>query len=124
MTTAVQNACQKSAFGESPTNWPVDRIRDRLGAIVGGEWGDDPEAHDEGVEIPVIRVADIRGLDVLTEGLTLRRVKHSKLQGRLIGKRTLLLEKSGGRRKRTRWSCRSRKKYRFCCDLLKFHGED
>ncbi len=96
MTTAVQNACQKSAFGESPTNWPVDRIRDRLGAIIGGEWGDDPEAHDEGVEIPVIRVADIRGLDVLTEGLTIRRVKHSKLQGRLIGKRTLLLEKSGG----------------------------
>ncbi len=89
-------AAQKSIFGESPSTWPIDRIRDRLGAIVGGEWGDDPASHDEGIEIPVIRVADIRGLVVTTEDLTIRRVKESKLLGRIIGKRTLLLEKSGG----------------------------
>ncbi len=96
MSISTPIAAQKSIFGESPSTWHIDRIRDRLGAIVGGEWGDDPEAHDEGIVIPVIRVADIRGLDVATEDLTIRRVKESKLPGRLIGKRTLLLEKSGG----------------------------
>ena len=96
MTTPTPNADEVSIFGASPDTWRIDRIRDRLGAIVGGEWGDDPDAHDEGVEIPVIRVADIWGLDVETEDLTIRRVKESKLPGRLIGKRTVLLEKSGG----------------------------
>jgi len=96
MSISTSITTQKSIFGESPATWHVDRIRDRLDGIVGGEWGDDPEAHDEGVEIPVIRVADIRGLDVATEDLTIRRVKETKLPGRLIGKRTLLLEKSGG----------------------------
>lgn len=96
MNTSTSNANQKSVFGECPSTWHVDRIRDRLEPIVGGEWGDDPEAHEDGVEIPVIRVADIRGLDVANEDLTIRRVKESKLPGRLIGKRTLLLEKSGG----------------------------
>lgn len=92
---------QKSIFGNCPTTWTVDRLRDRLNGIVGGEWGDDPEAYDDGVEIPVIRVADIRGIDVATEALTIRRVKESKLSGRLIGKRTLLLEKSGGGEQKT-----------------------
>ena len=96
MTTPSPHADEASIFGASPHTWRIDRIRDRLGAIVGGEWGDDPDAHDDGVEIPVIRVADIRGLDVETEDLTIRRVKDSKLPGRLIGKRTVLLEKSGG----------------------------
>ena len=96
MTASTLVANHMSAFGHAPPAWRVDRVRDRLRGIVGGEWGDDPDAHDEGVEIPVIRVADIRGLDVATEDLTIRRVKSSKLCGRLIGKRTLLLEKSGG----------------------------
>jgi type I restriction enzyme S subunit len=96
MKRTVTNMVKMGLFSEAPITWRIDRIRDRLGAIVGGEWGDDPDAHDEGVEIPVIRVADIRGFDVETEGLTIRRVKESKLPGRLIGKRTVLLEKSGG----------------------------
>jgi type I restriction enzyme, S subunit len=96
MSVSDATSQQQSVFGTAPSDWVVDRIRDRLGVIVGGEWGDDPEAHDEGVEIPVIRVADIRGLDVKTDELTIRRVKESKLPGRLIGKRTILLEKSGG----------------------------
>ena len=96
MSTAKPNADQVSVFGQAPETWRIDRIRDRLDAIVGGEWGDDPDAHDEGVEIAVIRVADVRGMDVSTEDLTIRRVKESKLPGRLIGERTLLLEKSGG----------------------------
>jgi type I restriction enzyme S subunit len=96
MITSKAKAGGNSIFGDSPNTWPIDRIRDHLGAIVGGEWGDDPDAHDEGVEIPVIRVADIRGLAVKTEDLTIRRVKKSKLSGRLIGQRTVLIEKSGG----------------------------
>lgn len=85
-----------SIFGESPKDWPIDRIRDRLASIVGGEWGDDPDAHDDGVLIPVIRVADIRGIDLAVENPTIRRVKESKLTRRIIGPRTVLLEKSGG----------------------------
>lgn len=85
-----------SIFGSSPEGWRVDRIKDHLSAVVGGDWGDDPDAHDEGVLIPVIRVADIRGIDLTVEDLTIRRVKESKLSGRLIGPRTILLEKSGG----------------------------
>ncbi|MDH4185538.1 MAG: restriction endonuclease subunit S [Nitrospira sp.] len=96
MSTSTPIVDQKSIFGESPANWRIDRIRDRLNGVVGGEWGDDPESHDEGVEIPVVRVADIKELDIETENLTIRRVKASKLPGRLIGQRTLLLEKSGG----------------------------
>lgn len=87
---------ESSLLGQSPDNWRVDRIRDHLSGIVGGEWGDDPDAHDEGVELPVIRVADIRDLDLTVQGLTIRRIKESKLTGRLIGTQTILLEKSGG----------------------------
>lgn len=96
MNRTDEAASERSIFGASPEHWVVDRIRDRLSSIVGGEWGDDPDAHDEGVEIPVIRVADIRGLDVKTKDLTVRRVKETKLPGRIIGQRTILIEKSGG----------------------------
>jgi type I restriction enzyme S subunit len=98
MTTAEVHEPQsaKSIFGDSPDDWHVDRIKDHLDAIVGGEWGEDPDAHDEGVVIPVIRVADIRGLDVAVKDPTVRRIKESKLVGRLINQQTILLEKSGG----------------------------
>lgn len=96
MNQTIHVASERSIFGDSPEHWSIDRIRDRLTTIVGGEWGDDPDTHDEGSEIPVIRVADIRGLDVTTEDLTVRRVKESKLPGRLISKNSLLIEKSGG----------------------------
>lgn len=97
MSCAINGtSTETSIFAQSPGEWCVDRIRDRLCGIVGGEWGDDPDAHDEGIELPVIRVADIRGLDLAVDGLTIRRIKESKLAGRLIGKRTILLEKSGG----------------------------
>ena len=94
--TAQTALPETSIFGHQPADWVVDRIRDHLDSVVGGEWGDDPDAHDEGTLIPVIRVADIRGLDIATEGLTVRRVRDSKLSGRIIGPRTVLLEKSGG----------------------------
>jgi restriction endonuclease S subunit len=96
MKTLDAGLDNKSIFGVSPSGWQIDRIRDRVGKIVGGDWGDDVDAHDDGVEIPVVRVADIRGLDLATNNLTIRRVQHSKLLGRLIGERTVLLEKSGG----------------------------
>ncbi len=85
-----------SAFGTCLIDWPVDRLRDHLGQIVGGDWGDDPAAHDEGLEIPVIRVADIDGVDINVESLTIRRLKDSKLPGRLIRENSLVIEKSGG----------------------------
>lgn len=85
-----------SIFGNVVNDWQVERIRNRVSGIVGGEWGDDPETSDEGVEIPVIRVADICGTDISTDNLTIRRIKESKLPDRLVNKRTILLEKSGG----------------------------
>lgn len=82
MSSAINDiSSDSSMFGQSPGDWRVYRIRDRLCGIVGGEWGDDPDAHDDGVEIPVIRVADIRDLDLTIEDLTIRRIKQSKLAG-------------------------------------------
>ena len=96
MSVGQAATADSSLLGQSPVGWRVDRIRDHLSGIVGGEWGDDPDAHDDGIELPVIRVADIRDLDLTVDGLTIRRIKESKLTGRLIGKQTILLEKSGG----------------------------
>ena len=97
MSSAINDAlCDSSIFGEAPRDWRVDRLRDHSLSIVGGEWGGDPDAHDDGVEIPVIRVADIRDIDLAVEGLTIRRIRESKLSERLIKNRTILLEKSGG----------------------------
>ena len=96
MSAGHAATADSSLLGQSPVGWRVDRIRDHLSGIVGGEWGDDPDAHDDGIELPVIRVADIRDLDLTVNGLTIRRIKESKLTGRLIGKQTILLEKSGG----------------------------
>lgn len=96
MSVGQAATADSSLLGQSPVGWRVDRIRDHLSGIVGGEWGDDPDAHDDGIELPVIRVADIRDLDLTVDDLTIRRIKESKLTGRLIGKQTILLEKSGG----------------------------
>ena len=87
---------QCSIFGTSPKGWYIDRLRDRLSRIVGGEWGEDPATSDDGIDIVVVRVADIRGLDVTTTDLTIRNVKETKIQDRLIGKQSILIEKSGG----------------------------
>ncbi len=57
----MTSAATLAILDASPEDWKSDRVRDRLATIVGGEWGDDPDAHDDGVEIPVIRVVDIRG---------------------------------------------------------------
>ena len=48
MTASPAVAEQECIFGTSPEDWNTDRIRDRLAAIDGGEWGDDPDAHDDG----------------------------------------------------------------------------
>ncbi|WP_442770842.1 restriction endonuclease subunit S [Zoogloea ramigera] len=44
----------------------------------------------------MIRVADIDGVDINVESLTIRRLKDSKLPGRLIRENSLVIEKSGG----------------------------
>ncbi len=90
-----------SAFGPLPEGWGLDRIRDRLGPIIGGEWGEDPASHDQGLEVPVVRVSDIDGIDINPDNLTIRRVAASKLSGRLIGTSSLVIEKSGGGEKQS-----------------------
>ncbi len=96
MTAEGDVAHEESALGYAPTTWTVDRVRDRVGAVVGGDWGGDPDGDDEGDNVVVVRVADIRGLDVASSDLTVRRVKGTKTAGRLLNERSLLIEKSGG----------------------------
>jgi type I restriction enzyme S subunit len=87
---------ETSILGVVPAGWQVDRIRDLLVSVVGGEWGDDPDAHEEGELVRVARVADIRGLHLAQPIPTVRRVRDSKLVGRILGPRSVLIEKSGG----------------------------
>lgn len=83
-------------MGKIPKEWKIDRIKNRLNMVVGGEWGDDPGADSEGVDIVVFRVADIQGICVKRNDLTIRNVKKSKIINRLISKDSLIIEKSGG----------------------------
>jgi type I restriction enzyme S subunit len=76
--------------------WQIDRIKDRLTSVVGGDWGNDPAEDPAATDIAVIRVADIRGLTVDTSGLTIRNVQKSKLADRRISANSILIEKSGG----------------------------
>jgi len=80
----------------SPPTWKVDRLKDCLSSIVGGEWGDDPESDVEGQDLVVLRVADFSNGSVKRDDLTIRRIKDSKIQHRLLTNSSLLIEKSGG----------------------------
>lgn len=82
--------------GSSPPDWLVDRIKDHVKEVIGGVWGDDPDAHDKGVVVPVLRVADFRGLDVEGTPPTSRRISAAQLESRRLSKQSVLIEKSGG----------------------------
>lgn len=98
MTEIVKN---NSIFENAPSDWVIDRIKNRLDAIVGGEWGDDPGTDLDGLDIAVIRVADIDGIIVNKNDLTIRNIQKTKLLGRLITEKSLLIEKSGGGEKQS-----------------------
>lgn len=64
--------------------------------MVGGDWGDDSDSDAEGQDIVVLRVADFSNGTVKHDDLTIRRIKNSKIQQRLLTNSSLLVEKSGG----------------------------
>lgn len=80
----------------SPNDWNVDRLKDCLDSIVGGDWGDEPGSDIDGRDLVVLRVADFEQGSVKTEDLTVRAIKQSKIPHRLVTPRSLLIEKSGG----------------------------
>ncbi len=80
----------------SPSAWKVDRLKDCFSEIVGGDWGDDLDSDTEGQDLVVLRVADFDNGTVSRDDLTIRRIKNSKIQHRLLSESSLLVEKSGG----------------------------
>ena len=80
----------------SPSEWKIDRLKDCLASFVGGEWGDDPDSDADGQDLVVLRVADFSNGTVKHDDLTIRRIKDSKIQQRLLTNSSLLVEKSGG----------------------------
>jgi type I restriction enzyme, S subunit len=80
----------------APSGWKVDRLKDCMSAVVGGEWGDDPGSDVQGRDLAVLRVADFTNGSVEHDDLTVRRIKRSKIPQRLLTGSSLLVEKSGG----------------------------
>jgi type I restriction enzyme S subunit len=84
-----------------PSHWKLDRIKDKTTAVVGGDWGRDPDSDADGQNIIVLRVADLDGRYFDFSDLTIRRIKDSSLSSRQITERSLMIEKSGGGEKQT-----------------------
>lgn len=83
-------------LGEVPSHWEIDRLKWSLTICKNGVWGDDP-AGDEN-DIPCVRVADFDRVRLLVgaEVPTIRNVRPEQLEGRVLRKGDLVLEKSGG----------------------------
>lgn len=82
-------------LGEVPAHWKVLRLQISVSDCVGGVWGFEPDGVDD---LPCIRVADFdrRRLRVRMDSPTLRSIKHSDRNRRVLSPGDLLLEKSGG----------------------------
>lgn len=83
-------------LGDVPTAWTVKRIKDSVCLAKNGVWGDEP---DGGVDdIWCVRVADFdrSALSVSQLDKTIRNVRKSERNGRMLKRGDLILEKSGG----------------------------
>lgn len=83
-------------LGKIPEHWKIDRIKDCTLAVVGGDWGNDPESDSEGEKMVVLRVSDLKDIYFSFDNLTYRKIKDSSADSRLVTENTLLIEKSGG----------------------------
>lgn len=88
--------CDIPWVGEYPAHWSLVRIKDMTRQVVGGDWGDDPDADTDGEVITVLRVADMNEIYFDYSNLTVRKIKASSYRTRQVTDRTILLEKSGG----------------------------
>lgn len=83
-------------LGKVPEHWKVDRIKDKTTAVVGGDWGNDPDSESEGENVVVLRVADLDDIYFKFEDLTIRKIKNGSFKSRKVDERCLIIEKSGG----------------------------
>ena len=83
-------------MGEVPTHWDVDRLKWTVDSSKNGVWGDEPDGGQE--DIACIRVADFDRANqtVIAEEPTIRKIRTTDQEGRVLQKGDLLLEKSGG----------------------------
>ncbi len=83
-------------MGEVPAHWGVDRLKWTVDFARNGVWGEEPDGGDE--DILCVRVADFDRVDqtVVLEAPTIRKVRKSDQDGRVLQNGDLLLEKSGG----------------------------
>lgn len=83
-------------MGEVPTHWDVDRLKWTVDSSRNGVWGDEPDGGPE--DIACIRVADFdrANQSVIVEEPTIRKIRMTDQEGRVLQKGDLLLEKSGG----------------------------
>jgi type I restriction enzyme, S subunit len=83
-------------IGAYPLHWKIDRIKDKTTAVVGGDWGNDPDSDAEGENVVVLRVADLNDIHFKYEDLTIRKIKDGSFKTRKIDEKCLIIEKSGG----------------------------
>lgn len=83
-------------LGEIPEGWELKRLKWSTTAVKNGVWGDEPQGDEN--DIVCIRVADFdrNNQSVDDTNLTIRNIKSSDLEGRLLAEGDLLIEKSGG----------------------------
>ena len=83
-------------IGEVPEHWESFRIKYALSRSAAGVWGDDEKGDSN--DIICYRIADFDynhgGLDL--DDLTTRNIEPKQLEGRIVSKGDLLIEKSGG----------------------------
>jgi len=83
-------------IGEYPKHWKIDRIKDKIINVAGGDWGNDPDSDKNGENIVVLRVADLDEIYFNYDNLTIRKIKKSSFKSRKLSENCLIIEKSGG----------------------------
>lgn len=83
-------------IGEVPSNWNVARLKFLFSRSIAGVWGEEEKGNND--DIVCFRVADFdyeRGCLIVDDN-TIRNIDGKSLNGRIIKRNDLLIEKSGG----------------------------
>lgn len=85
-------------LGDVPAHWETRRLRDTVGSMLNGAWGEEPGSDGGAEELPCVRAADFDRVHfrVSFERAPLRSFSARDLNRRILKKGDLLLEKSGG----------------------------
>jgi len=89
-------SCDPDWINPIPTNWNLFRIKSVISRTINGVWGNEPEENN--TDIVCIRVADFLydSLSVSESNLTYRNISIDQLNGRILERGDLIIEKSGG----------------------------